>query len=77
MSNNPFTAEITRVIAGAIDEALPDGLLFALLVFPRSQPGLTNYVSNGSRADMIEALREGADRLEREEDTPGFPRTIN
>lgn len=38
---------------------------FALMVFPFHAPGISNYISNGSREDMIEALRETADRLEK------------
>lgn len=77
MSNKQFTNHVMRAIAGAIDEALPDGFIFALLIFPDSNPQIANYISNGNRADLIKALKEGAERLEREEDTPGFPPTIN
>lgn len=43
---------------------------FCLLVFGFHQPGISNYVSNADRADMIKALRETADRLERGQDNP-------
>ena len=44
---------------------------FCLLVFGFDAPGVANYISNGApRADMIAALRETADRLERGEDNP-------
>jgi len=43
-------------------EAFP-GLGFALIVFEFHKPGISNYISNAERADMIKALRETADRL--------------
>ena len=39
--------------------------LFALLVF--DDPGIAQYVSNAQREDIIKAMRECADRLERRE----------
>lgn len=41
---------------------------FCLLVYGHGAPGIANYVSNSRRADMIQALRETADRLERNQD---------
>jgi len=64
MSKKPSTADLMQAVAGAIEEALPDGLIFALLVFQDSNPEKSNYISNGNLSDMIIALREGADRLE-------------
>lgn len=46
------------------------GMGFALLVFDFHEPGISNYVSNASRKDMILALRETADRLETFQDIP-------
>jgi len=43
---------------------------FALIVFEFSKPGISNYISNAKRGDMITALRETADRLERNQDIP-------
>jgi NACalpha-BTF3-like transcription factor len=40
--------------------------LFVLLLF--NDPRVSQYVSNAQRADVIKALREAADRLERRED---------
>lgn len=51
-----------------LKESLPKELGFALLVFPLGGPGISNYVSNGTREDMIKALRETADRLEKNQD---------
>ena len=47
---------------------LSDGTIFALLIYQTPDQDGTqtgcNYVSNGSRADMIKALRISADNLE-------------
>jgi len=64
MSHKLSAADLMKAIADSIEEVLPDDLLFALLVFPNSDPGTTNYVSNAHLSDMIIALRDGADRLE-------------
>lgn len=59
-------------LARRTEEVLPDGpsrkgkSLFVLLVF--DDPGACQYVSNCSRENMVRALRESADRLERRED---------
>jgi hypothetical protein len=43
---------------------------FCLLMFPFNSPGISHYLSNASREDMITVLRETADRLERGQDNP-------
>lgn len=65
-----FTGHLMRVIAKSITKMLPPKFLFTLLVFGEGEPGISNYISNCSRDDMIKALRETADRLERNEDNP-------
>lgn len=55
-----------------IENKLPAGpsfrgrALYTLLVF--DDPGVAHYVSNCRRSDIIKAMRECADRLERNED---------
>lgn len=49
---------------------------FALIVFDFNQPGISNYISNAKRADMIKSLRETADRLEKRQDLPPAHTTI-
>lgn len=61
------TREIARVIGPAFDQF---GALFALLTFTEGAGGFASYVSNADRDDMIRALREMADKLERGEDMP-------
>lgn len=46
---------------------------FVLLTFGFDAPGIANYVSNAERSDMITAMRECADRLEKKQDNVRFP----
>lgn len=57
--------ELMKEMGIAIEDSIPRGFGYALLVFPFRVPGITNYISNAKRADMIKELREAADRLER------------
>ncbi len=59
-----------RNIANDVKQHVPEGFGFAVLVFPHGQGGISNYVSNSNREDMIQALRETADRLEGKQDFP-------
>ena len=62
------TEEKTRDMAATIDawieEIYSQRMGFALIVFKFNKPGNCNYISNGKRASMIEALKEAATRLE-------------
>ncbi len=67
------TENIISAIAGAIDEFLketdgPKG--FAIILFDFYKPGVSNYLSNAKREDIIKALRETADRIEKNETIP-------
>lgn len=55
-------------MAKAVEKFLPKEFGFTLLVFPFNTPGTSNYISNANRADMIKAMRESADRLEKKQD---------
>jgi hypothetical protein len=63
-----------RMLAEATESIMPAGpsasgrSLFVILVF--DDPGLAQYVSNCDRENMVQALRECADRLESREDIP-------
>lgn len=59
--------EQMRNLANLIQPQI-NGLGFALLVFPFNEPGMSNYISNAERKDMIKALREAADRFEKNQD---------
>ena len=57
-------------VKGVLNDLLGGNMGFAIIVFEFNKPGISNYVSNGQRADMIQALRETADRLEKRQDIP-------
>lgn len=69
--NNDFknTEILLQEIAKSLDTIL-SGMGFTLLVFPFNNPGISNYVSNSNRSDMIKVLRETANRLEKNQDIP-------
>lgn len=56
----------------SIENQLPPGpsaagkMLFTLMVFDQS--GIAQYASNANRSDMVKALRQTADRIERRQD---------
>ena len=57
-------------IGDMVSKMLPSDIGYAVLVFPFYNPGVANYISNAQRKDMILALRETADRLEKKQDFP-------
>lgn len=59
-----WTKKLMQNIAKGVDAKLPDGFLYAVLVFPMTNSMIGNYISNANRDDMILALRETANRLE-------------
>lgn len=68
----PQLAQLMNDLAGVIHLILGDRIgerpRFTLLLW--NDPALGQYISNCNRDDMIQALRETADRLERNEDVP-------
>lgn len=68
MSNKNATEKVMNKIGNDIEKVLPKGFGFAVLVFPFSEPGIANYISNANRKDMITMLRETADRFEKQEE---------
>lgn len=64
-----YTADLMQVAAKNIKDTFrPFNMGFALIVFPFGNPGISNYVADANRGDMIKLLRETADRLEKNED---------
>lgn len=62
-----------KALGGAIDSVLNQDpaqpkVGFCMLIFGFGAPGISNYISNAERGDMIKALREAADRLEKGQD---------
>lgn len=56
-----------QTLARFLDEYM-GGCGFALIVFEFGGPCMTNYISNGKREDMIKALKETVERLEKKQD---------
>lgn len=63
-----LTTNQLEAAMGVLTDIWPD-MFICLLVAPFN-PGISNYISNGSRKDVITALRETADRLEKNQDNP-------
>ena len=67
------TEEIMRELGASISSVLKgvsNNLGFALIVFEFNKPGISNYISSGQRLDMIKALKETVERLEKNQDIP-------
>lgn len=63
-----MSAEAMKTMAKEVRKYLPKDFGFTIIVFPFKAPGISNYISNANRLDMIKALRETANRLEKKED---------
>lgn len=61
------TLKLMNKVAGMIKEKF-EGYGFCLIIFKFHEPGTSNYISNAERPTMIQALRETADRLEKNQD---------
>ena len=69
------TDDALKGVAKAMDEILEDiygvRMGFALMVYPfGNEDRAADYISNGDRGCMIKALRETADKIERNETIP-------
>jgi hypothetical protein len=64
-------------LGSTVDQILKDSVGnkgWAIMVFEFHIPGLSTYISNASRESMIMALRETAEKLEKNEDLgPSLP----
>jgi hypothetical protein len=59
---NAYTRDRMQKIARLVDEEIPQGWGFAVLVFPFAErEGRVNYVSNGKRDDVIKIVRQWLD----------------
>jgi hypothetical protein len=52
-------------IGKTIHRAVPPGVGYALLVFDMGEAGWMTYASNAERVDMVKAMRELADKMDR------------
>ena len=64
-----------RVVGVRIEQALPPGVGFTLLLFTFGEGGWLTYLSSAQRADMIRTLREALAKLEQHGDKPPIGRT--
>ena len=62
------TDDLLKGIAKVLNNKLLKGYGFALIVFDFNNTADADYVSNANRGDMIEVLRETANRLEKRQD---------
>lgn len=62
-----MAAQLMRKALKRVIDLIP-GYCITILVSEFNKPGMSNYISNGNREDMIKALKETADRLERGQD---------
>lgn len=58
---------IMRNMIKAAKLFLPTGWGCTLLVYPHNSEGISNYISDLNRDDMIKYLRETVDQLERKQ----------
>lgn len=63
-----MSKQAMKKMADKVKKMLPKDFGFTILVFPFNNPGISNYISNANRKDMIKAMREVADRLESKQD---------
>ena len=61
---------LAKTLEVVLPEIYGERMAFALLIFRFGGPGSADYVANAERTDMVQALRETADRLEAGQDIP-------
>lgn len=66
----PELRDLTNDALNYMKLLLPDRTGFAVLFWPFGEHKISQYGSNCRREDMILALRETADRLEKRQDVP-------
>lgn len=66
----PHIERMAQEVAQRIGGAFPPGWGFALLAFNFGEGGYLTHVSNANRADLVKLLRETADVLEANADSP-------
>lgn len=63
-----ISANNMRYYAQILGAIIPKGYGFTLIVFPFRRPGISNYISNAKREDMIKALEEKLEQLKNKSD---------
>jgi len=62
--------ELGRALNELITDIYGKQMGFALIIFEFYKPGIGDFISNAEREDMIKALRECAERLEKKQFIP-------
>ncbi|MCK5615042.1 hypothetical protein KAR91_74960 [Candidatus Pacearchaeota archaeon] len=70
INDENFLNKTASAISESLKKAFGPKTGFALLIFEFDNHGIGNYVSNVERSTMIDALRETADRLEKNQTIP-------
>jgi hypothetical protein len=55
---------VARQLAARIDEGLPKGIGYTLLLYEFGEGGWLSYICNGKREDMIKAMKEFIEKNE-------------
>ena len=77
MMDNRKVIGMLQSLAKRIESKIPHDALFVLMVTPKGEKGRAHYVSNASRDDVVESLREFADALERGLTSDDRPQALN
>lgn len=65
-----FMQQIAAALSEIIDEAYQQKMGFFLTVFEFDKPGVSDYISNANREQIIKSMRETAKRFEKGETIP-------
>lgn len=60
-----FMQQIAAALSEIIDEAYQQKMGFFLTVFEFDKPGVSDYISNANREQIIKSMRETAKRFEK------------
>lgn len=66
MKNDEYLQMLAEAISSSLDQTYKRHMGFALLIF-EFDSDKADYISNSQRNNMVDALRETADRIERGE----------
>ena len=70
METDNHLRELAEILADVLEDIYNKRMGFGLVVFEFHKVGVGDYVSNAERNDMIKALQELAERLEKNEVIP-------
>lgn len=71
-SADVFGTNQMKYLGDKVKEQLPKDKLFALFIFPAGKAGAMNYISNGNREQMLNALKEIIEKWESGEGNIGL-----